>query len=85
MSAYLVRTAVAPLSPFLIEGLSLSKFEVGLFVSASALGYMAFQLPAGWLVDRVGVRKMLFVGPLVAGIFVARDVLRGRASLWHSL
>ena len=69
MSAYLVRTAVAPLSPFLIEGLSLSKFEVGLLVSASALGYMAFQLPAGWLVDRVGVRKMLFVGPLVAGVF----------------
>ncbi len=69
MSAYLVRTAVAPLSPFLVEGLSLSKFEVGLLVSASALGYMAFQLPAGWLVDRVGVRKMLFVGPLVAGVF----------------
>ncbi len=69
MSAYLVRTSVAPLSPFIIEGLSLSKFQVGLLVSASALGYMAFQLPAGWLVDRVGVRKMLFVGPLVAGIF----------------
>jgi MFS transporter, ACS family, hexuronate transporter len=71
MSAYLVRTAVAPLSPFLIEGLSLSKFEVGLLVSASALGYMAFQLPAGWLVDRVGVKRMLFVGPFVAGVFVA--------------
>jgi MFS transporter, ACS family, hexuronate transporter len=71
MSAYLVRTAVAPLSPFLIEGLSLSKFEVGLLVSASALGYMAFQLPAGWLVDRVGVRRMLLVGPFVAGVFAA--------------
>jgi sugar phosphate permease len=70
MSAYLVRTAVAPLSPFLIEGLSLSRFEVGLLVSASAFGYMAFQIPAGWLVDRVGVRKMLLVGPLVAGSFV---------------
>ncbi len=70
MSAYLIRTAVAPLSPFLIEGLSLSKFEVGLLVSASALGYMAFQIPAGWLVDRVGVRRMLLVGPLVAGVFM---------------
>lgn len=70
MSAYLVRTTVAPLSPFLIEGLSLSRFEVGLLVSASAFGYMAFQIPAGWLVDRVGVRKMLLVGPLVAGSFV---------------
>jgi MFS transporter, ACS family, hexuronate transporter len=71
MSAYLVRTAVAPLSPFLIEGLSLSRFEVGLLVSASAFGYMAFQIPAGWLVDRVGVKRMLLVGPLVAGFFVA--------------
>ena len=77
MSAYLVRTAVAPLSPFLIEGLSLSKFEVGLLVSASALGYMAFQLPAGWLVDRVGVRRMLLVGPLVAGVFVAGMYIAG--------
>jgi MFS transporter, ACS family, hexuronate transporter len=71
MSAYLVRTAVAPLSPFLMEGLSLSRFEVGLLVSASAFGYMAFQIPAGWLVDRVGVRRMLLVGPLVACFFVA--------------
>jgi len=70
MSAYLVRTAVAPLSPFLISGLGLSKFEVGLLVSASAFGYMAFQMPAGWLVDRVGVRKMLFVGQFVAGVFI---------------
>ncbi len=70
MSAYLVRTAVAPLTPFLISGLSLSKFEVGLLVSASAFGYMAFQMPAGWLVDRIGVRKMLFIGPVVAGVFI---------------
>jgi sugar phosphate permease len=70
MSAYLVRTAVAPLTPFLISGLSLSKFEVGLLVSASAFGYMAFQMPAGWLVDRIGVRKMLFIGPVVAGGFI---------------
>lgn len=62
---------MAPLSPFLIEGLSLSRFEVGLLVSASAFGYMAFQIPAGWLVDRVGVKRMLLVGPLVAGFFVA--------------
>jgi sugar phosphate permease len=70
MSVYLVRTAVAPLSPFLIEGLSLSRFEVGLLVSASAFGYMAFQVPAGWLVDRIGIKKMLLIGPLVAGSFV---------------
>jgi len=77
MSAYLVRTAVAPLSPFLMEGLSLSRFEVGLLVSASAFGYMAFQIPAGWLVDRVGVRRMLFVGPIVAGSFVLGMYLAG--------
>ncbi len=70
MSVYLVRTAVAPLSPFLIEGLSLSRFEVGLLVSASAFGYMAFQVPAGWLVDRIGIKKMLLIGPLVAGSFI---------------
>lgn len=70
VSIYLVRTAVPPLSPFIVENLHLSLLEVGLLVSASAIGYTAVQIPTGWLVDRIGVRKMLFAGTFIAGAFV---------------
>jgi sugar phosphate permease len=66
----MVRVSVPPLSPFLIAELALNKTEVGLLVSAGALGYAVFQLPAGWLIDRFGVRKMLVAGCLAAGIII---------------
>ena len=44
--------ATAPLSPFLLEGLALSRVEVGLFLPAAYLGGMLFALPAGWLTER---------------------------------
>jgi len=67
MAVYMVRTSVPPLSPFIVEELSLSKTEVGLLISAGALGYSVFQLPAGWLIDRFGVRKMLMASCFAAG------------------
>jgi ACS family D-galactonate transporter-like MFS transporter len=49
LAVYMVRVSLPPLSPFIIEELSLSKTEVGFLVSAGAIGYSVFQLPAGWL------------------------------------
>src|SRR5207244_6415164 len=48
--------AVAPLSPFLLEGWALSRVQAGLFLPAAYLGGMLFALPAGWLTERRGVR-----------------------------
>lgn len=62
--------AVAPLSPFLLEGLSLSRVQVGLFLPAAYLGGMAFALPAGWLTERRGVRWPLVLGQAVTGSMV---------------
>ncbi|MFH0769538.1 MAG: MFS transporter [Chloroflexota bacterium] len=45
--------------------------QVGLFMSASAFGYMLTLIPAGWLVDRIGVRWLLLIGEIFGGIFVA--------------
>jgi sugar phosphate permease len=75
MAVYMVRTSVPPLSPFIVEELSLSKTEVGLLISAGALGYSVFQLPAGWLIDRVGVKKMLAAGTFAAGVIIINMLL----------
>jgi len=67
-AVYMVRMTASPLTPFIAEDLKLSLTEVGLLTSASALGYTVAQIPAGWLADRIGVKKMLFIGTFTAGI-----------------
>jgi ACS family hexuronate transporter-like MFS transporter len=68
---FLQRLSIGPLAPFLKEDLNLTSAQVGLLMSASAFGFMFTAFPAGWLVDRIGVRWMLLTGELVGGIFIA--------------
>ncbi len=71
----MVRVALPPLSPFVITELSLSKTEVGLLVSSGALGYSVFQIPAGYLIDRFGVRRMLVASTFAAGAIISAMIL----------
>jgi fucose permease len=41
--------AVAPLAPFLMDDLQLTRAQVGLFLPAAYLGGVVMSLPAGWL------------------------------------
>jgi ACS family hexuronate transporter-like MFS transporter len=59
----LAALAVAPLAPFLVDGLRLSRVEIGLFLPAVYLGGVLISLPAGSLTERYGVGR-----PLVAGL-----------------
>lgn len=70
MSVYLIRNAIPALSTFIMSDLNLSKFDLGLLASAVAAGYTVAQIPAGWLVDDLGVRKMILIGTSIAGILV---------------
>jgi MFS family permease len=62
--------SVAPLSPFLLDALELTRGQVGLFLPAVYLGGVLMSLPAGWLTDRLGVRVTLGGGLLVIGALV---------------
>lgn len=62
--------AVAPLAPLMRDALGLTRGEVGLFIPAVYLGGVLMALPAGWLVDRLGVRAMLALGQLLTGAAV---------------
>ncbi|HTO11137.1 MAG TPA: MFS transporter [Candidatus Binatia bacterium] len=59
--------AVAPLAPFLLDALHLTRAQVGWFLPAVYLGGVLMSLPAGWLTDRLGVRATLGLGQLVIG------------------
>jgi len=59
--------AVAPLAPFLLESLQLTRAQVGWFLPAVYLGGVLMSLPAGWLTDRLGVRLTLGAGQAVIG------------------
>jgi sugar phosphate permease len=63
--------AVAPLTPFLVDALHLTRAQVGLLLPAAYLGGVAMSLPAGWLADRLGVRASLAGGLAVIGVMVA--------------
>jgi MFS transporter, ACS family, hexuronate transporter len=62
--------AVAPLTPFLLDAMQLSRVQVGLFLPAVYLGGVLMALPAGWLTDRLGVRATLGIGELIIGVMV---------------
>jgi sugar phosphate permease len=70
MSVYLIRNAVPALSPFIMSDLNLSKLNLGFLASVVAAGYTVAQVPAGWLVDYLGVRKMILIGTSIAGVLV---------------
>ena len=67
---FLARLSVGPLAPFLKDAFDLSSAEVGGLMSATAITYAPTLVVAGWLVDRVGVRRMLVAGTLVASLCI---------------
>jgi len=67
---YLSRLSVGPLAPFLKEEFDLSSAEVGSLMSATAVTYAPAMIAAGLLVDRIGVKRVLVPGTLVAGLCV---------------
>jgi MFS family permease len=78
----LAALAVAPLTPFLLEALHLTRAQVGLLLPSIYLGGVLMALPSGWLTDRLGVRATLALGQLVigGGVVLAATAGAGLAS-----
>lgn len=53
---------ISPLSPSLVEGFDLTRLQVAFLVPSIYLGGLLFSMPAGRLVDRLGVRPTLLGG-----------------------
>ena len=57
--AYLTRSALAPAGSLIQVELQLSNTAMGQVLGVWALGYVCFQLPGGWVGDRLGRRVTL--------------------------
>lgn len=55
--AYAQRGALSVAAPFMIKDLDLSAAAMGVLLSAFFWSYSFMQVPAGWAVDRLGVRR----------------------------
>ena len=73
-SAYLIvflsRLCVGPLAPFLKSAFELDNAQIGGLTSATAVAYAPTLIFAGWLVDRIGVRRALLIGTAVTGVCI---------------
>src|SRR5712664_1379275 len=55
--SYVHRSALSVAAPFISKDLNLSKAEMGVLLSSFFWVYAFMQMPAGWIVDRFGVRR----------------------------
>jgi MFS transporter, ACS family, D-galactonate transporter len=59
---YAQRGTLSIAAPFLIQDLGISRTTMGVMLSAFSWCYAFMQVPAGWLVDRFGVRRAYAFG-----------------------
>lgn len=79
---YLDRVCISVAAPSMTSDLGLSATQMGVVFSVFAVSYGAFEIPMGWLGDRVGQR--LVMAPIVAGwsvLTVLTGVVRSFAGL----
>lgn len=65
---YMVRMAFSPLLPLVMAEFGLSHAGAGFLFSVFFYGYMAMQIPAGFLGDRFGRKRVLVVGILIVAV-----------------
>ncbi|MDN7245243.1 MFS transporter [Planococcus shenhongbingii] len=63
-----VGRSLAPLGVLIGDDLSLTKAQIGMLPAALFLGQSLVAIPAGFLVDRVGSKKLLFLLSLCLGL-----------------
>ncbi|MGQ9543586.1 MAG: MFS transporter [Candidatus Bathyarchaeia archaeon] len=65
--SYMVRMAYPPLIPMMSVALNLTYSESGMLMSGFWIGYVMMQLPAGFISDKIGVRRVYSVALTLTG------------------
>ena len=71
MITYVDRVCISQAAPFMQDELSLTASQMGLAFSAFAWAYALFEIPGGWLGDRIGPRKVLMRVVIMWSVFTA--------------
>ncbi|MEE9399346.1 MAG: MFS transporter [Dehalococcoidales bacterium] len=74
LTHHLVTALPVPLLPFIRDEFALDYTQAGIVISAFGVVYGIFQLPAGWLADRIGPRLLITIvgicGVAVTGFLI---------------
>ena len=68
---YVDRVCISQAAPFIQQELGLTSTQMGLAFSAFAFAYALFEIPGGWLGDRIGPRKVLLRVVILWSAFTA--------------
>jgi len=68
---YIDRVCISKAAPLIQEDLGLDKKEMGLAFAAFGWAYALFEIPGGWLGDRIGPRKVLMRVVIMWSVFTA--------------
>jgi len=60
-AGYVCRVAITVVAPGIMDDFRLTQTEMGTVFSAFLIGYTVFQVPSGWLADRVSARSIFLV------------------------
>lgn len=60
-AGYVCRVAITVVAPSMMRDFGLSQTQMGTVFSAFLVGYTLFQIPSGWLADRVSARRIFLV------------------------
>jgi len=71
VNTYMDRACIASAVDYIKKDLSISGEMMGLVLGIFAVGYALFQVPAGWIADRLGPRKALTIVVSVWSVFTA--------------
>src|ERR1039457_6369248 len=78
---YVDRVCISQAAPDIAEDLGLSTKQMGYVFSAFTLAYALFEIPTGWLGDKIGPRKVLLRVALWWSFFTAATGWAGNCAL----
>ena len=78
---YMDRSAISIAAPQLIKDFGMSRTDIGLLGTVFSWTYAFAQLPAGWLVDKLGARRMYFLA--IAGWSIATALMAVGTKMWQ--
>jgi MFS family permease len=78
---YMDRSAISIAAPALMDELGLTRTDIGLLGTVFSWTYAFAQLPAGWLVDKLGARRMYFLA--IAGWSIATGLMAVGSAMWQ--
>jgi MFS transporter, ACS family, glucarate transporter len=77
---YIDRVSIAVAAPYITKELSLSRTQMAWALSAFGIAYALFEIPGGWLGDRLGSRRVLMRIVIWWSVFTAATGWAGGAA-----